>query len=188
MIQEEQNRLWNNLSYDQKMHLMKLYEAYVVNEHISEHEKGCLDMLVLLFGRQNLSSVTIECWEDVIKNRLLIDDAYLEYMKIVTLEETLLNWKDNNNLVYKKAIATLKLQMIIELGYDGLVTLEEIKENDKKQYPDQFWGIWVNGLGEVEYSEVDDTMDFILFRDYETGKKFMSHPSNVKLVKDYYMV
>lgn len=83
----------------------------------------------------------------------------------------------------KSALAFLKIRLLIEEAYGWNPSFEE--KND--------WNIWKFGIkfneeGEPWVCETDEWIQGIAFYTEAQANDFLSHESNVQLVKDYFMV
>lgn len=85
------------------------------------------------------------------------------------------------NSVEKSAAALLKIHQLIEVGYGGNITNEEW--NSRKEW-------FVITCYDFETSEIvlSNRRSHIAFHTREQAEEFLSHPENIQLLKDYFMV
>lgn len=176
MNKEQQDKLWNELSEQKQLVIKELYKAYSQGD-------GAEKLLEGLYGSHNLNpKPKIRTWEDVEK---LHEDYY--YIGG--------NTSDVSDALKLKAIATLKIAKLIELGYGGMVTEEEWRNLDIPKYWIEYhptcqdekykFQISCDGHGEAELAT---EKRFIAFHTPEQREEFMSHSENVELVKQYHML
>lgn len=141
----------------------------------------------------------IKTWEDIEKEGFKIFDDYREetvidvrdcYEEVDCSDCICLKGYDYDlekerpdNKIILKAIATLKIAKLIELGYGGIVTAGEWKNTNIEKYCVYAveGKIDFNGYSLYEYH-------FIAFHTSEQREEFMSYSENVELIKQYFMI
>lgn len=86
-----------------------------------------------------------------------------------------------NTPIEKSALALLKIHQLIEVGYGGNITNGEW--DSRKEW-------FVITCYDFETSEIvlSNRRSHIAFHTREQAEEFLSHPENVQLLKDYFMV
>lgn len=126
------------------------------------------------YGKHNLINPKIRTWEDIEKLDGLID-----------MEINFINIKVDN-ILKKKALAMFKISKIIELGYGGNLSKEELENQDIKKYI-------------IDYNHTTKHFDIIelvemffytalTFKSRKDAEEFLTYPSNVELIKDYLLI
>ena len=145
----------------------------------TEERNGAITQLEWLFDKENLQpKPKVKTWEDVEKiegGKISVDS------KVITPNGRAwgLNIKYHN-----KAEATLKLAILIELGYGGMIKEEEWKNNLKEKY----CITWAAPNQKFHLCTMNNIYHFIAFHTPEQRDEFMSYPENVELVRQYYMI
>lgn len=87
----------------------------------------------------------------------------------------------SDDISLKSALALLKIHQLIEIGYGGNVTNEEW--DSKKEW-------FVITCYDFETSEIvlSNKRSHIAFHTREQAEEFLSHPENIQLLKDYFMI
>lgn len=169
------NKIWNELSEQSKDRIRQEYDSL---QRLDKKER--IYELELLFGKENLSpKPKIKTWEDLEKNI----GIKLEYHHNVAGDKVVLNGFMTDIIVQekviKKVIATLKIAKLIELGYGGIVTNKEWKDDNNK-YAIEFCN------NELVKRVTRYWNTFITFHTKEQRDEFFEH--NEQLCKDYYMI
>lgn len=181
MDREKQDRRWNELSEESKNEVRMTYEVHkppcanLIED--TEPAKEVRLTLENLFGSHNLNpKPQIKTWEDVEK----VEGGD------ISVDSKVINPNGRAwglGLKYhQKAEATLKLAILIDLGYGGVITEEEWKDDKTSKYCIE------RTDNELVYAEYSTIYYFIAFHTSEQRKEFMSHGSNRKLVEQFYMI
>lgn len=188
MKTEEQDKLWNDLSEEKKEKYRKDYK-----EAMEDCGESALierrELLAEIFGSHNLNPKTqIKTWEDMIDNDKFeeIDSTYVE------LEDFLIN-KDMDNKLRNKILATYQIQQLIDLFYGGMVSEEEWKKSASYDKKDALWTIVCEYKKKYQEPQFRiacnwEQGDFLSFHSKELAEEFMSHESNRRLVRQYFMM
>lgn len=129
-----------------------------------------------LFGKENLQpEPKIKTWKDMKEEYMLRADAGASY--IIDMDKKFYSEK-----LALKALATLQIAKLIELGYGGMITDEEWKNEDIRKFS------IIRFEKELSYGEGRSVYEFISFHTPEQREKFLSYPENKKLVEQYYMI
>lgn len=192
---------WDNMPEEEKEELQQ-YHKWLYNLPGSNGTSSAISAIEGIFGKENLQSKPkIRTWEDVEKQ-----GYYVQQRCLYDLDQDG-KGKDNDMLlaiaydndfsdkIILKAVATLKIAKLIELGYGGMVTDEEWKDLNIPKY-------WIDyhptcqdekdkfqiSLDEDGDAELSTQKHFITFHTQQQAEEFMSYPENVELVKQYYMI
>lgn len=188
MNKEQQDNLWNDLSEETKKEYREKYKSnladskkYLMGDVLDKsimRSEIIVKELETMFGVHNLNpQLQIKTWEDVARLHPEIDTDLNE-----GIQELCNHYKNCGIQYIIKCHATLKIQKLIELGYGGIVSRKEW-ENDKTNK----YCVEINN-NELEYTHYTTTYCFIAFHTLKQREEFMSHKSNRKLVKQYYMI
>lgn len=182
---------WDKFTKEEKTAFRELYHEKLSNAKYAEsmgyHSSAKVTEdeakeMEWYFGKENLQSnednsepteLKIKTWADV---------------EEMSEEHIFINIDNNLNLpdsVYWKYMATLKIAKLIELGYGGIVTNEEWKDDGKEKYAVT---CIINKKLELLSFTTCNEKYFIAFHTREQRDEFMSYPENVKLIKLYYML
>ena len=139
-----------------------------------------------LFGKENLQpKPIIKTWEDIEKDGFSVEEDYLPEFNDNDMYTDAISYKGKfSSKIIHKAIATLKITKLIELGYGGIVSKEEW--SDKNTYK-CYIVIGIEGKLVID-SSYENWQEFISFHTRQQAEEFMSYPENVKLLKQYYMM
>lgn len=133
---------------------------------------GSLDNLNALFGKENLQpEPKIKTWVDV--KKLLPEDGFC----VDVFEK----FADNPKITLK-CQATLKIAKLIELGYGGMVTDEEWRDDGINKFS------IVCEANRLSIVCLPDERHFISFHYVHQAEEFMSYTENVELVKQYNLI
>ena len=173
MDKQVQDKLWNELSERSKKFIKSLYyNVKDPNRELYDYEDIVQkELLESICGEHNLNPKQIKTWEDV--EKLLPEDGFCvgEYEKYA-----------DNPKVTLKCQATLKIAKLIELGYGGMVSEEEWKDDDiVKHCP-------IRDTDGIRHCCFMTEYNFIAFHNSEQFEEFMSYESNRKLVEMYYLM
>lgn len=166
---QTQDTEWNKCSEQEQQNILKFY-----NNHPGWI--GIIKTLEDKFGKHNLQPESkIKTWEDVEKENTICKED------ISTLEDLCYcEYK-----IIKKLIATYKIAKLIELGYGGIVTEEDWKDDNVEKvsiiyipFGKECFDIYCNSRRK----------EFITFHTKQQAEEFMSYPENRKLVEQFYML
>ena len=188
MNKEQQDKLWNELSEESQRKIQHTYLENIQEAHNSKNSDemvnvllGKNEMLIDLFGSHNLNpKPTPKTWEDVEKAEggdIRVDS------KVINPNGRA--W--GLGLKYhQKAESTLKLAILIDLGYGGMVSEEE----KSAEYDESYFSIIPNDKNEIIICRRTSPFggNFITFHSRQQAEEFMSYESNRKLVEQYYMM
>lgn len=185
MNKDQQDRLWNELSEDYKEDHRHFYKTYKDFAEETNFYTICRQM-EKTFGCHNLNPEppTSKTWEDVEKDSKYQQDLITTmetndgYYAMAILQTAF------SKKIYRKILATAKITKLIELGYGGMVSEEEI---------DNILPLWIircdyKGKVFVESYKGVVIDKLLTFRTRELAEEFMSHESNRKLVEMYYLM
>lgn len=165
---------WEKFTEEERKRIRNAYK--ILDENNTEARLA--GEYVYIFGKENLQP-KIKTWNDVATynpelwnfiNRLCKEIANCPYI---------------DNKLYKKLIATIQIQKLIEFGYGGMITEEEWMDGRKSK------AVIKRTTGKsptLYYATVYYDVRFIAFHTDEQREKFVSHPENVELIKQYYMM
>lgn len=195
MDKQAQDKRWNELSEESKKIIKDIYDEIIKEAVKPENQKlddeeaddnirelwGKQSQLIELFGYDNLNpKPTPKTWEDVEKAEggdIRVDS------KVINPNGRA--W--GLGLKYhQKAEATLKLAILIELGYGGMVGEEEWKDSDINKFSIVPFDT-KKGL-KIVTTIFESDKRFIAFHTLQQVEEFMSHESNRKLVEMYYLM
>lgn len=168
---------WDNMPEKEKEEICRDYMEWQEIAKTNPYFEGKISNMEELFGKENLQPNKIKTWEDVEKHNLKTygnENIELFYFNEFAWESQYI----------RHCIAALKISKLIELGYGGMVTEEEWKENGSDK---GFYYLWATPEGEIECTLIY-AVEFIAFHSEELAKEFMSYPENLQLIKDYYMI
>lgn len=132
-----------------------------------------------LFGKENLQpEPKIKIWKDI-ENYLEIIPDFKEIVH--NLDVGCCNQKVTN-----KIIATYKISKLIELGFGGVVTDEEWKDETIRKESIVPCDVRDDFKSITCYYHSDKNL--IAFHNINQAKEFMSYKENVELVKQYNMI
>lgn len=94
--------------------------------------------------------------------------------------------------IEKAALALFKIHQLIEVGYGGNVTDEEWRNNNIKKWyfaPNTYYSPEDgNDMWDIVYAQYYNYKRNFAFRTAKQAEDFLSHPENVQLLKDYFMI
>lgn len=144
-----------------------------------------------IFGKENLQPKSkIKTWEDVTKEGFSVEEDYLcefdnyDHDKVDGFTEAISYKGEFSDKLIYKAIATLRIAKLIELGYGGTVTDEEWKSPNEKFVIKPHYQ---RGKVFLEKSTSLNYKHFIAFHTYDQLEEFLSYPENVELVEQFFM-
>lgn len=167
---------WDNMPEAEKEKLCQNY-----SEDYDAETRVILDEI---FGKENLQpKPKIRTWKDIVASSHNIYDKELNPNCGNTLISCITNeiLKDKLSL---KCDATIKIAKLIELGYGGMVTEKEWKDDEILKF-----GVkWNYKANDWAYHNTIITKEFIVFHTPEQREEFMSYPENRALVEQYYLI
>lgn len=174
MDKQAQDKLWNELSEESKNYILSKYNN-LEPERCEADRDTKLDYEDL-FGSHNLNPKppTPKTWEDVVAQEECNFDTWLNKIQNAWFGYTICD----------KMIATAKIAKLIELGYGGMVSEEEWCNNDIEKWTI----IWYPRSNTFDFVRINNNIHFITFHTLQQAEEFMSHESNKRLVKQYYMM
>lgn len=93
--------------------------------------------------------------------------------------------EEQNSQIAKSAASLLKIYQLIEISYKGNITDDERKHYIIYQIE---YNVKLNELQIVENAAPYKFKNHIAFRSKELAEEFLSHPENIQLLKDYFMI
>lgn len=134
-----------------------------------------------LFGKENLQpKLEIKTWDDVIANILDVEEN--EYTTNVFKNYVLVrNVVPCSDKIKQKLEATYKIAKLIELGYGGMVTEEEWRDDIIKHCA-------VRQYSAINHACMINDYEFVAFHTIDQYEEFMSYPENRTLVEQYFMI
>ena len=167
---------------EEKENVKKEYLKWQEEAETNPYFEGKISNMEDLFDKEVLQSDhKIKTWADVVIYKTELWDF------INKLSKEIANCPYIESKLYKKLIATIQIQHLLELGYGGIVTDNEYILNEHSTDED-FWGIWINAYGKVECTPIENCRDLLVFRDQQQAKEFMSYMENVDLILQYYLI
>ena len=168
------NKIWDELSQESKDKLILKYRT------CSNSEAKILEDL---FEKDNLNPIKIRTWDDVLRFKLGkgFDDMLQNYSNDLTC-----NIGDSK--LVDKLIATIKITKIIEYGFDGLFTKQDLDEQCaftirlKRNIGNYIYGNDFN----FEICTDHKSCDLLSFRSGELAQEFIKN--NNVLLKQYFML
>lgn len=179
MKTEVQNKLWKDLPENKREQFRNMFEDENANKDYLKALQDC-------FGSHNLKpKPRVQVWADFEENEEYeeIDTAFVEF------EDFLDEW--TCGLATQKLCATYQIGELITHGYGGQVTSEEWKNEHLDKY------VIVPVMGDRWQQNVTfvvravrhmDANHFIAFHTDAQAKRFITFPSNISLVRDYYLL
>lgn len=171
MNKEQQDKNWEELNDE----LKNLYKEQYAKQNNTMLEYAVAILLEDHFGSHNLQP-KIRTWEDV----AIYEPKLWDFINKLGME--IANCPYIDSKLYKKLIATIHIQKLIELGYGGMVTDEEWRDDQKAKYVIKRTN---SENPYLYYATVYDDFMFVAFHTPEQREEFMSYPENVELVKQY---
>lgn len=195
MDKQAQDKLWKELSEETKEEYRQKYKFHLADSKRDPKDNfgggydltvlrshTIVDELVNMFGTHNLNpKPQIKEWKDVPLRGEICDIK----MGAHCFEIALLT-SDFSKKLFHKIIATARIAKLIDLGYGGVVSEEEWKDDTFNKFS-------------IEWDEEDNCpiirchcsrnwADFISFHEESQAEEFMSYESNKILVRQYYMM
>lgn len=87
--------------------------------------------------------------------------------------------------IEKSALALLKINQLIEVGYGGNIINDEWIDRDITKYFISFDNDNIIG---IEKTILSEEFSHIAFHTKEQAEEFLSYPENIELLKDYFMI
>lgn len=177
--------IFSKFSEEEKKKTRERYQLALANG-----DEKLIHELENLFDKENLQpKPKIKTWEDVVKYHIIeIDNIGSDVFDNYVLTRSSAKCSD---IILKKLEATYRIYKLIELGYGGMVTDEEWKDNYLIKY---FIIIEINkGKNKnmepsIQCDYATDEKRFIAFHTKQQVEEFMSYESNRKLIEQYYMI
>lgn len=145
-----------------------------------EERNGAITQLEWIFDKDNLQpKPKIRTWKDVKEEYMLRADTETSY--IIDIDKKLYSEK-----LVLKALATLQIAKLIELGYGGMITDEEWRDENTEK-----WSVLNHNFGDFDIVNVTIRFgwkSFISFHTKQQAQEFISYSENVELIKQYYMI
>ena len=182
MDKQEQNNNWSRLSEESKNEIKELYRY--AKEAVKESCFGNTvptDLMEKRYGFHNLNELhKIRIWADVEK----LKDNQVEHndMSMLIKQCGSIYYEHIPDKVVRKAVATLKIYKLIELGYGGNITEKEWMSDYENIY-----SVFSDAEGVVREIDGCGFKHFVSFHTPEQREEFMSYPENRELVKEYYI-
>lgn len=151
--------------------------------------EGSVNTFEQLFGKENLQPKN-KIWKDLAKNGFSVEEDYLcefdnyDHDKVDGFTEAISYKGEFSDKLIYKAIATLKIAKLIELGFGGTITDEEWKSPNEKFVIKPHYQ---RGKVFLEKSTSLNYKHFIAFHTYDQLEEFLSYPENVELVEQFFM-
>ena len=165
---------------DEKQNVRSHYEAF--------DEPMLIRSYADLFGKENLQpEPKIKTWADVAVHKTELRDF------INKLSKKIANCPYIDSKWYKKLMATVQIQKLIELGYGGMITEREWKLSASYMPENRIWAIvcqYKNGSIETEIKIIPVWAQprLLSFHTKQQAENFMSYPENRTLVEHYHMI
>ena len=170
------NNIWNELSEESREIIRQEYEDLQ-----GSCEKGRIDELELLFGKENLNPrLPIKTWEDYEKT--LTEEELNSFKQTINDICYVSSMKHGCHNISQKIIATLKIAILIEVAYGGTVTGKEWADTTKEK----FVIVHYDGKLDSKAMTCNNLKDFIAFHTEEQRDEFFKN--NEQLCKNYYML
>lgn len=169
---QTQDTEWNKCTEQEQQNILEIY-----NNH--PEWTDVINALEDKFGEHNLQPKTkIRTWEDVAINKPEVWD------NVNKLGQQIANCVSVGSKLYKKLVATIHIQKLIELGYGGMVTEEEWKDGNVEKASIVYLPFKKNF--DIHYNSL--RKEFITFHSKRQAEEFMSYPENRALAEQYYMI
>lgn len=175
---------FEKLTKEEKENIREGYIKWQEEAETNPYFEGKISNMEDLFDKEDLQpKPVVKTWEDVpLRGEALDVDFMINDLggrNIISLKQTEFSEK-----IFMKLIVTAKIAKIIELGYGGMITEEEWKNNILEKY----CVAWSVPIQRFHYQTMYNLYNFIAFHTQEQREKFMFYPENRELVKQYYMV
>lgn len=168
---------WDNIPEEEKQAIKDKAQFYIENASNNDDYCALLGGYVDLFGDENIGTKpNIRTWEDVEKE-------HPEYFKSHnTPNPKFIPSQELRDKLLNKTMAMYKIVALIELGYGGMVTDEEWRNEDINKFS------IVCEENRLSIDCLPEERHFISFHYVQQAEEFMSYPENVELIKRYYMI
>lgn len=198
---ETQDAYWANCTEEEKANLRGSYNEFLKDDSRGRSilEKFCgkhnlqeeaetnpyferkISNMEDLFGKENLQpNSKIRIWKDVEKK-------HPEHFSRSNAPDSMfIPSQEVRDKLLKKVMAIYKIAILIELGYGGMVSDEEWKDDNCKKYAITYYPQSQEKF--IPTSCYIGEHKFIAFHTYEQREEFMSYPDNMKLIEQYYMI
>lgn len=189
-------KIWEELSIDKKRELQRTYDYYKrateKSENATSLERGYMIALENIFGKDSLTSETfILTWEDLekatgctVKEEYCEDDCFAQGIILNNFNFCLdgLDRKYTDNKIVRHATAALKIQKLIDVGYGGIITEDEWRDETIDKY---VINCFLDGRSHYFVEKLGCSSKHVLaFRTEEQAVDFLFY--NEKLVDDFY--
>lgn len=175
------NETWSKLTKEEQDKLRKDYADLLrpngewLQTFNEKERSGALFQMRWIFGEENLKS-TPKTWEELIELSPSCGDFEVEF----DVDCKKYNIKP---LVRNAMLATHKLTEIIEAGYGGVPSDDEMRDPRK-----DIFNVFLDEEGKCRIGVLNtEIYDLIVFRSLTLAEEFISHKSNQRLVRDYFM-
>lgn len=181
VYKEQQDWFWSELSEKQRRKYRDLYKKGL--DKVKSEEgfakglyQGELNVLVDFFGEMNLNTEPeIKTWEDVEKYKE--GNLWVQASSLDVSNNTYINYD-----YLRKAEASIKIAILIDLAYGGMITTEEWENDDIVKH------CVVRDQSGLRHCCMIVDYEFVAFHTAEQYEEFVSHESNRKLLNQYFMM
>ena len=171
---------FEKLTEDEKQKLIKRYQSLLTNKKSDTLFSYKSAELADVFGEENLQpKPKIRTWDDVNK----MDNRYHRFIDDIIRNGYMSLW---NNEAISKVIASLKISKLIELGYGGMVTDNEWKDNTIEKYCIVPCDSKLSKYKIISHVDIGN-YHFIAFHTIQQAVNFISYHENVQLISHYYL-
>ncbi len=172
-IIENQDRAWNFLSKNAQIRIKNEYKIITSTTPVDGFPLfESIHLMEDKYGKHNLITKVYNTWDDVEK----YDSTKIE----ISLSNLSIRNKAKN-----KALATIKLYKLIELGYGGVVNLSDWVDTSI----DKFIIVYDFEKSSFEIIKVKNHLiTDIAFYTKKQAEKFLSFNENKTLLKEYFML
>lgn len=157
---------WDNMSNKEKEEILRHYRAVKAIDNIEY-----ITIYETLFGKENLQP-KIRTWIDVLNQ--------------TDIHDFVINHPDCDNKLKLKLEAIYKISKLIELGYGGMVTEKEWKDDTVRKECIVPCDV-IDGLKLTTHYYPSDKR-FIAFHTKEQAEEFVYYSENEQLIQQYYMI
>ena len=173
---------WDKFTEEEKERIYREYMQWQEEAETNPFFEGKISNMEDLFGKENLQSEPkIKTWEDVEKKHPE------DFSHSNAPNPMFIPSQEVRDKLLKKVMAIYKIATLIELGYGGMVSEEEWRDENAEK-----WSVLYNhNFGDfdiVKMTKGYGWKSFISFHTKQQADEFMSYPENKELIKQYYMV
>lgn len=193
---ELQKEVWNSLSSNQQARYLAEYKKFteVANQIVFDEfdaqevqdAKGKIEEFLTMFGDAIIPPKIEKTFKNVPGDGIDTEFRYdLDSDGSSDEGQMCITYGGNNlpEMVVNKAVATLKINAIINHFYDGIISDEEMR-GDETIYTIR--STYDGRLRVVRADACDDRL--LMFRTRENAEEFLSYKENKRLIYDYFMV